>query len=896
MMLDKGVSHEDQTALVSDSAIGVPEGSGGLLERAGQLRLFGDLLEAVQSTQRGRLVLVRGEAGVGKTVVVRRFCEEWRPPARILWGACEALFTPRALGPLVDVARNTGGELEQLVDRGGHPYEVLAALVREVSDSRPTVLVLEDLHWADEATLDVLRLLGRRVDGVRALVVATYRDDELGEARQLRVVLGELARAPGIDRVDLPRLSREAVAELAEPYDVDEEALYRSTGGNSFFVSEVLAAATKEIPSTVRDAVLARAARLSDAARRLLEALTVASPVLELGVLEPIAGDAMESLEECISSGMVVPATGGVAFRHELARLVIEESMTPNRRSGVHQRALAAMADSPDHARLAHHAEAADDADAVLRFAPRAARRAAALGAHRESAAQYERALRFADILAPEQRAELLECRSYECMLTDQIDESLHALRTAIALRRELRDVQAEGGALHELSNVLWCPGLVVEAAEAARQAVAVLEAGEPGPELAMAYCRLAQLCMDSEDVGGAVEWGTRARELSEALGDEEMAIHALNSIGTTRFMSGQTEGREQLERSLALATEAGVGDDVSRAIMHLVWVARRWRDYPLAYQYLEQGLKYTSERGLELWRSYLLGYRAQIELDLGRWQDAVETAALVLREPRRSRMPRIVTLAVVGRVRARRGDPEIWPPLDEALSLAERGEELQAIEPVAVARAEAAWLEGDRDGVERATTSALALARLRRAPWVVAELASWRRRASIVDQLPVRETTGPYSLELAGECSHAAARWQELGCQYEAALALGGSDEDAALRRALEQLRALNAQPAAAIIAGKLRARGARGLPRGPRRQTRTNPAGLTARELEVLALLTDGLRNTEIARRLVVSEKTVDHHVSAILRKLGVRTRGEASAKATRLELVAPGPAGTA
>jgi DNA-binding CsgD family transcriptional regulator len=882
-----GVSAENPERPWTNSEVWMAVRSGDLLERADSLRLFADLLEAVQTTRRGRLVLVRGEAGVGKTAVARQFCEDQPPGGRVLWGACEALFTPRALGPLVDVARDTGGELGELVERGGSPHEVVAALVREVSDSRPTVVVLEDLHWADEATLDVVRLLGRRIEGVPALVLATYRDDELGDARPLRIVLGELARTPGIERIDLRRLSHEAVAELAEPYGVDVEALYRTTGGNAFFVSEVLASGTTEIPSTVRDAVLARAAPLSRSARTLLDALTVAPPGSELSVLEAIAGNAVESLDECIGSGMVVPAARGVAFRHELARLVIEQSMTPDRTRALHARALLSMADSHDHARLAHHAEAAGDADAVLRFAPEAARRAAVLGAHRESAAQYARALRFADALAGDERAELLERRSYECMLTDQIDESVDALRTAIALRRELGDVRAEGRGLHQLANVLWCPGHVAEAGEAARQAAAVLEAVEPGPELAMAYCRLAQLRKDAEDLDDAVKWGTRARELSEALNEPEIGILALNNIGTTRLVSGDTEGREQLGRSLVLATEAGLDEEVTRAITHLVWTALRWRAYPVANEHLERGLRYASDRGLELWRGYLLAYRARIELDLGRWEEAVETAALVLREPRRSRIPQLVALTVVGRVRARRGDPEIWPPLDEALALAERGEELQAIEPVAAARAEAAWLDGNPDGVARATASALGLARLRRAPWVVSELALWRRRAGIVDEMPDSETTGPYSLELAGEYSRAASRWREVGCPYEAALALAGSDDDPSLRQALDELRALEAQPAAAIVAHKLRARGARNLPRGPRAQTRANPAGLTARELEVLALVRDGLRNAEIASRLFVSEKTVDHHVSAILRKLGARSRGEASAKAARLEL---------
>jgi ATP/maltotriose-dependent transcriptional regulator MalT len=875
---------------VEKSAISTSVTSLELLERSEHLRVLGDLAASVLRDGQGRLVLLRGEAGVGKTAVVRRFCEQQRPATRILWGGCEALFTPRALGPFVDVAQATGGELEDLVERGGRQHEVLSALSSEVAEVSPTVLVLEDLHWADEATLDVLRLLGRRLHGFRALVVATYRDDELDTTHPLRVVLGELATARGVERVDLARLSSGSVAALAEPHGVDAEELYLRTGGNPFFVSEVLAMGTNEIPATVRDAVLARAARLSTEGRMLLEALSVVSPAAQMGLLEAIAGDAMVALRECIGAGVVISAGRGVAFRHELARLVLEESMVPDRRVALHARALRAMADSPDRARLAHHAEAAGDAGAVLRRAPDAARRASALGAHRESAELYARALRFSGMLTPEGQAELLERRAYECMLTDQIDEAVDALGDALTLRRGLGDPRAEAQVFQLLSDVLWCPGRVAEAARAARQAVAGLEDGEPSRELAMAYSRVASLCMDAEDVEDAVAWGTRALDLARALEQPEIGIYALNTIGTARFVNGATEGREQLEQSLTLATNAGLDDDVARAAMHLVWGARRHRAYALAYDYLEPALQYTSERGLEMRRAYLLGYRAQIELDLGRWSEAVETAALILSEPRRSRVPRIVALTVVARVRARRGDPDVWAPLAEALSLADRGEELQASEPVAVARAEASWLEGDRGEVERATAATLALARLRRSRWVVAELASWRRRAGIDDQLRERETAGPYALEIAGDRSRAPAQWRELGCPYESALALADADDEDSLRRALSELQALGAVPAAAIVARRLRERGARGLPRGPRPQTRANSAGLTARELEVLALLVEGLRNAEIAQRLVVSAKTVDHHVSAILRKLDVPTRIAAAAEAGRLGLTTP------
>jgi DNA-binding CsgD family transcriptional regulator len=791
------------------------------------------------------------------------------------------------LAPFVEIADFTGAAFRERVERGARPHEVLSALGDEVRKSSPTIVVLEDLHWADEATLDVVRLLSRRIEGFRALVLTTYRNDELDNS-QLRVVLGELARTDGVRRLDIARLSEAAVAELAEPCEVDAQELYRSTGGNPFFVSEVLAAGTEQVPSTVRDAVLARSAGLTTKATTLLEAIAIAPPSAGLAVLEAIAGDAIGRLEECMTSGMVIPAGPGVTFRHELARQVMEESLAPDRRVALHARALRTLADSTDTARLAYHAEAAGNVDAVLRFAPEAARQAAALSAHRESAAQYARALRFAEKVSPGERAELLEHRAYECMETDQTDESIEALEAAIRLRRELGDVRAEGRALDQLANVLWCPGAVVQAKDAALRAVALLERLTPGRELAMAYNRMAQLSMDAEDLEGAVSWGERAVDLARALDESDVAVHALNSIGTARLLKGDVEGKQLLERSLELAREAGLDYDVSRALTHLAWTAQQQREYAAALDYLGSGLRHASERGTELWRGYQLAYRAQIELELGQWSDAANTAALVLREPRRSRIPRIVALAVTARIRARHGDPDPWPLLDEASTLANRGEELQAEAPVAIARAEALWLQGDNGSVDQATSRALELALLRKADWCTSELLAWRRRAGIIDHISEADVTGPYALELVSDFVAAAACWQELGCPYEDALALAEADDEDALRQALEKLQALGGKSAEAIIARRLRERGAR-LPRGPRAKTRANPSGLTAREIDVLALLASGLRNGEIAERLFLSAKTVDHHVSAILRKLGVRNRSEAAIEASRLGLKA-------
>jgi DNA-binding CsgD family transcriptional regulator len=849
-----------------------------VLERSRELAALHDALEGVRRDSRGRLVLVSGEAGVGKSTLIRRFREEAKAP-RVLWGACDALFTPRPLGPLLDFAGDLGGEVEELVAGGARPHEVAAALLRELEAPQPSVVVLEDLHWADEATLDLLRLLARRVEAAPALVVASYRDDALGRDEPLRIVLGELPSGGAVERLRVEPLSVVAVAELAGP-DVDAERLHAVTGGNPFFVTEVLGSGGEEIPPTVRDAVLARAGRLGAAARDVLEAVAVDAV---------LAADGGAGLDECAGAGMLMVAPGGIAFRHELARRAVEESLPPNRRVELHRAALDALeargGQEPD--RLAHHAEGAGDAEAVLRHAAAAAQRASALGAHREAAAHYEQALRFADGLAPAERARLFEGEAYECYLSGGLAAAIAAQERALACRRDAGSPLEEGDAMRRLAQMYGFAGRADEAAETCHRAVELLERLEPGRELAMAYGKLAQRYANWDDTRSAINWGTRSLELAERLGDTESVVDAMVSVGAAESRSDPAEGTKKLERALELARRHGLEDHVGRAFVNLVWLAVRRRDLEAARGHLDAGQDYATERGLDYWGLTLLACGALSELHQGRFGDALASADHVLGNPRSSGVPGVLARVVKSLVRARLGEPDAAALLDEAAKRAQPTGEIEQIGPVAAATAEAAWLEGRNAAAAEAVGPALELAARRDAPWELGELACWRRRADR-DAPEPPGAAEPYALELAGDWERAAAAWEKLGCPYDAALARAESGDERALRLSLEALQHLGAQPAAAIVARRLRERGARNLPRGPRATTRRNPANLTGRELEVLGLVAEGLRNAQIAERLFLSEKTVDHHVSAILRKLGVRTRGEAGAAAARLGVV--------
>jgi DNA-binding CsgD family transcriptional regulator len=514
-----------------------------------------------------------------------------------------------------------------------------------------------------------------------------------------------------------------------------------------------------------------------------------------------------------------------------------------------------------------------------------AGERAAELRAHREAADQFALALARAtaapEAVSADLMARLLERHAYECYLTDRIDEAFASRQRLLGLHLQTGDRLGEGDTRRWLSRLAWFRADRETAERDAEAAVRILGGLAPGRELAMAYSNMAQLRMLAHDAPGALSWSDRARRLAEDLGETEIVVHAQNNAGTAELLVGRLDGAELLERSLAAALEGGLEEHAARALRNLGASFTELHLLDRAAEVLDRGIDYCRDHDLDSWRLYMTGWRSRMHLDRGDYQRAAADCATVLTNPRAALPSRIQPATVLGLVHARRGEPGAWPLLDSARAHARRADELQRLAPVAAARAEVFLLEGRSDEVAAETGDLLAACLELGDSWLAGALLVVRRRAGVEDDVPETGVAAPYLLELTGRFEDAAAAWEELGQPYERAWALIDARPDLA-REGVALLRELGAGAAADLASRELRDRGVRGLPRGPRPRTVDHPYGLTPREAEILALLAEGLSNAEIAARAFLSQRTVDHHVSAVLRKLGVDNRRDAAARA--------------
>ena len=853
-----------------------------LIEREAPLALLEQHLRAAVGGT-GHIVFLAGEAGIGKTSLLKAFAARCAN-ADTWWGNCDALETPHPLAPLHDIARSAAVQFSTLLAGSGDRAAVFEAVLNELRQKpKPTLLLIEDAHWADHATLDLIKFLGRRIDRVACLLVVSYRDDEVPTTHPLRRVLGELPPSL-ITRLALPRLTPAAVERLARNALQSPAGVYSATNGNPFFVTELLRHGPAAVPASVQDLVLARFARLSEDAQAVVRLASLVPAKIERWLIDQLGGN-LAAIEESVNAGLLIAASDTLAFRHELARVAVETSLSDPVATALHADLLHGLERSDrahvSLARLVHHATRARDRAAVQKYAPEAAREAQQRGAHREAAAHFKTALEHSTDKG--ERVRLLEAYAHESQVIDRLDD-------AIAARLQLSDLYAtDGNVTAEAENLSHLALVYVARVEecradaASRKAIALLEKSPPSLALARAYRVEAQLRMLNRDCEASVDWSSKAIAMAEQFGNRTLLAASISTYGAALLFLDYPEARVQLHRALDIALDDHLHYIAANIYCNLGSGAGELFCFDESERDLKQAIVYAQRHEIDFYRTYSIAWLGLCEMYRGRWDDAMEHAADAINLTASLRnTSRVMALVALGRVQCRRGDPGAAGTLDEALELALASQTLQRLGPVRAARAEAAWWRGDVACVVAEAEAMLKLATDRRHPWFAGEFAYWMWRTGELTNVPGL-CADPFALEIAGQWREAARAWATIGCPFEEARALSEGDAPAQIR-ALEIFEQLGARPAANHMREQLKARGQRKLPRRGRPSTKANPHQLTAREIEVLRLLCEGLKNSEIAERLCRSVRTVDHHLEAVFAKLNVTTRTEAVTAAMR------------
>ena len=861
-----------------------------LLERDALLAQLGLLARRPAQGRPGEVVLVRGEAGIGKTAMLGKFVGGLDSAVRVLWGRCDPLAAPRPLGPLIDSLTGLDGAvaagLAAAVD-AGDTAALYRQLLQVLRGGGRWVWVIEDAHWADSATLDLVRFVARRVEALPLLLVVSYRDDELAPAHPLVLTLGDVATCATVTRIGLEPLSSQAVAVLAANTGINAEQLHHLTGGNPFFVTEVLAGGPdaltrKGLPRSISEAVCGRLGRLSAKARETAYTVAVCGPRADVALLDKLCPEAGPALGECLHNGVLIADGNSVAFRHELARRATLAQIPDFDRTELHKRALTVLAEPPVDANtlaaLAFHADEAGDTDATVRYGIAAAERAASLGAHREAADLYRLALRHAGAVPDEQKVVWHERHAFSSYLCGQVGRAVTSWREAIALRHALGDRLGEGEAWRWLSLMLLAFEGTTAATEAGRASLRLLETLGPSPQLAWSLVNLAQMSAMSYDPA-VTEYVDRAIALGTQLGDDDVVLQARTFAALDNVFRTDT-GWEELTTvwSEAKSTEA-LAAHFAHVGICLCWTAAIHYDLDRTARYLAEMTAFCADHDFGVYLALVNSAGVLASLHDGQWNRAVLSADEVLTRPELSPLHRVLPLIALAVIRARRGQRSVAPLLDEAVAYAER-DHVGRLCLVFAARAEVAWLAGDDDTARAEAQVGLAAVTEHADPWLVGPLRRWVHLAGGTPQTTSGDALTPFELEIIGHWQAAAEAWTGRGCPFDAAIAQLGGDIDA-VASALATFRGLGAKAAARRAQQRLAALRER-VPRTRRADKQSDPHKLTGRQRQVLELLADGRSNAEIAAMLHISPKTVSHHVEAILVKLGVDNRTHAVAQA--------------
>src|SRR6476620_2709450 len=575
-----------------------------LIERDGFLALLQTKFQNIAEGE-GHCIFVSGEAGIGKTALVKAFCKQQQDDCMIYQGACDALFTPRPLAPLYDIIWQVNKDLWPASNTIEERSELFLKFFHELSHQKEKILIVfEDIHWADEATLDFIKFFSRRITQLRCLFILTFRDNEINPRHPLRNAFSDLSPDTFI-RIQLTPLSKEAVYKLADKKGYDAENVYSISGGNPFYVNEILASYSPGIPDNIKNAILSVYDRQEEGTKHAWEICSVIPEGLEINRFAKIKSSWDEIIDHCFALKIIIVKNDRVIFKHELYRRTIEESLSSINRIALNKKILelflASFEEEGEIERIVQYAKNANENKLVVKYAPLAARRAASVGAHIEASKLFLTAIVYAEGNDEAQLMQFYEAYAYECYLNNKVKEAIIYTEKSLHLWKEKNDKEKISNSLRFLSRLWWFEGNRKNAENFAEQAIEVLKNQPSSKIMGMSYSNMSQLKMLSDQSGECISWGEKAIAIAKEMNDEETLAHALNSMGSTLMLnqSSMQNGIVLLQQSLDIALKNSYHDQAARDYATLGSNGVIMKDYILAKEKLAEGIQYCEERDL---------------------------------------------------------------------------------------------------------------------------------------------------------------------------------------------------------------------------------------------------------------------------------------------------------
>ncbi len=862
-----------------------------LIERDDFLDLLHSGFQKIASGKEGHCFFILGEPGMGKTSLVKTFLTEIEDEGVQYTGACDSLFTPRPLAPLYDLALQIKGDWARKIESIVSRTELFTRFAQELTNKEmPVVLVFEDIHWADEATLDFVKFFARRIRLTNCLFILTCRDDEVSQQHSLVNVLGDLP-PDTFTRIQLMPLSRQAVSKLADEKGYDAENVYSVSGGNPFYVNEILASYSPGVPDNVKDAILSVYNKQEEGTKNAWQLFSIIPEGLEINRFSKIKSSWDEGIDHCFALKIIIIKKDKIIFKHELYRRTIENSLSPFKRIALNKKLLdtflTSFEEEGEIERILHYAKNANENALVVKYAPLAAKQAACVGAHIEASKLFLTAIEYSDGKDKDHLVELYEAYAYECYLINQIKDAIIYQGKALKIWQEKKEIEQTGNSMRFLSRLWWFDGNHREAEKYGNQAIEILQDKPASKAQAMAYSNMSQLKSAMDQSDECLFWGEKAMAVAKEVGDEETLAHALNNMGSALVLnqSSKQKGIALLQQSLEIALKNSYHEHVARFYSTLGTNGVTIKDYAFAKKMLEEGIQYCEERDIDSLKLYMLASKARLGLETGKWDEAYSITNNLLKKENLPPVIKIGALTVLATIKMRRGKRDALPLLLEAKTKAFETNELQRIIPVFLSLLEYEWITGESYIETEVLSGAIErMVKLEKFS-KKSRFHFWLKKVGKEYLLPTGENEDksvsgvPFRLD--------ASFWEKLGCPYEQALTLVEGNEDDK-REALLIIQQLGGDAVYEKIKMEMRAVGIKKIPRGMRLSTKTNPAQLTNRELDVLQLLHKAVQNKEIAQTLFISPKTVDHHISSILFKLDVNTRAKAVSEAVRLGIL--------